>query len=215
MVVTVNGKESIELPEIWQELTVHQYQQMATDWDNKDLIKLFSILSGIEYKALENTHDPKLEDALIISTRFIYDQDFKFSTDLPEDIKIGDKFLVIPQNLRSLSVGQNIHVRQRMETSKVYEELISFVTAIYLQPLYDESDFDFHSAMELEQTILKMPAYEIYPIGVFFLNKLKKSGRSSLSGLNLLKTLFRKDYTKKEKELQNRRKSGNSHRLRT
>lgn len=212
------GTREISLPNCWSvsswksshkddkpnPINTDQFQKTVADWDGEDLVKLFSILSGIEYKALSNTHDFVLEEQLLASTRFVYDTAMDFRDAAPPHwIELNGKKIRIPVKIGDLSIGQNIHVRQAMEKSKVYEELISFVVAIYLQPLYDGADFDYHRAMELEQDIKKLPIEKTYPLGVFFLRKLTKPGRSILSRLNFLITRLQVTFSKNESLSQN------------
>jgi hypothetical protein len=63
-VTTSKGKKKIIIPESWEDTTTGQFEQMVK-WDQKNLIELFSILSGIPVKVLENTYDPSLEASLI------------------------------------------------------------------------------------------------------------------------------------------------------
>jgi len=189
-VTTNKGRKEITPATSWATTTTEQFQKMAIDWDGEDLVKLFSIISGMEYKALANTHDFALEEQLLSATKFVYNEPMNFKDDqIPTHIDLNGKQVRIPKSVGDLSIGQNIHVRQAIEKAKCPEELISFVTAIYLQTLYDETqDFDYHRAMELEQDILKLPITQTYPIGIFFLKKLTGYGGNILSRLNLLIT---------------------------
>ena len=167
-------------------MTTGQFQEFI-NWDGQDLVKLFSILSGINAKVLSDTHDYILEEQLIAATRFIYEEPMAFKeAKLPHWIEIEGKQIRIPTLIGGLSIGQNIHARQALDKAKVYEELISFVVALYLQPLYDESDFDYHRAVELEQKILLLPISKTYPIGFFLLKKLMPHGSSMWSNVSRL-----------------------------
>lgn len=199
------GVREIPFPDCWEPhdkkvtpCTTRQFIQIATEWDGQDLIKLFSILSGMEYKVISTTFDPVLEAQLIESCRFVYETPMKFKeAKLPHWIEIGGKQIRIPAHVGGLSIGQNIHVRQAIDKAAIVDKetgeitvnadgLIGFVTAIYLQPLVDGIDFDYHCAMELEQKVLDLPIYKTYPLGIFFLNKLMKPGTSFTKRLSLL-----------------------------
>lgn len=198
-VTTNKGRKEINPSISWATTTTDQFQKMATDWNGEDLVKLFSILSGMDYKVLSNTHDLILEEQLLTATRYVYEEpmDFKEAT-LPHWIEINGKQIRIPAKLGDLSIGQNIHVRQAIDKAKSFEELISFVVAIYLQPLYDESEFDYHRAIELEHDVLKLPITKTYAIGIFFLRRLTASGRSTMSKVSLLITRLLTISTKRE-----------------
>ena len=208
---TNKGVKEIAVADCWEpnpksdppktnQCTTAQYQKLAVDWDGEDLVKLFSILSGMEYKALANTHDFILEEQLLAATRFIYNdfQDFKEASP-PHWIEINGKQIRIPKQIGALSIGQSIHVRQALDKLKVYEELIAFVVAIYLQPLYDGTEFDFHRAMELEQDVLKLPIAKTYPLGIFFLKRLTKPGVNIMSKLSFSITRLLQVLSKSER----------------
>ena len=211
------GIRELNLPISWETLSTDKFIKIVTDWDGEDLVKLFSILSGMEYKTLSQTHDFILEEQLLNATRFIYDSPMDFKEAPPPHwVEVGGKKIRIPVKIGSLSIGQNVHVRKAMDkciADKVgYDRLIGFIVAIYLQPFYELSqaeldkqpafeglEFDFHNAMLLEQEVLKMPITKTYPLSVFFLRKLISSGRSTLSKWDFLITRLRLISTKREK----------------
>lgn len=186
----------MQLPTHWGEVTTKQYQRMHSDWDSNDLVKLFSILTGIEYKTLSDTKDPDLEEALVGATMFVYDTSPGFKqADPPPFVTINKKKVRIPRNIGALSIGQNIHVREQMDSAKVFDELISFATAMYLQPLYDETDFDYVRATMLHEEILKLPISETYPVGFFLLRPLMNSGQSTTNGFSRTITRLLRKFT--------------------
>lgn len=174
---TSKGERDLDLPNCWEMVTTAQYIQIITEWDKKDLVKLFSIISGIEYKTLSKTYDPELESALLTATKFVYEQEPTFKTaKLPTHLNIGGKMVKAPTDIGGLSIGQSIHVRREMDTAGTYDELIPYTVAIFMQPEVDGIDFDFDRAMMLEQDIKTMPITETYPLGFFLLSPLMKFG---------------------------------------
>lgn len=215
------GKKTLFLPEWWGEVTTAQYQRLVTEWDACDLVKLFSIMSGIDAKVLSDTHDPDLEAALFETVRFVYDTKPIFKeTKPPLFVTIEGKKIKIPRKLGSLSIGQNIMVRQRMDSAKTFDELISIVTAIYLQPFYDlkneeimksigtdfdktveskAGEFDSSKVDDLHEKVLRLPITETYPIGFFLLRPLMKSGTSSTNSISRMFTQLWQRFTRKGK----------------
>lgn len=214
------GIRELNIPISWETLSTGQFINMATDWDGEDLVKLFSILSGIEYKTLEKTHDFILEEQLLNATKFVYDSPMDFKDAPPPHwVEVGKKKIRIPVKVGSLSIGQSIHVRKAMDkciADKVgYDRLIAFIVAIYLQPFYELSQeeldkqpafeglsFDFHNAMLLEEEVLKMPITKTFPLAAFFLRKLTKPGQSIMQRLNFLITRLRHSLNQNDKGLQ-------------
>lgn len=183
---TSKGTKLRSIPDSWDRLTVEQFQKIIV-WDKKDLIELFSILSGIDRDKLYNAHDPTLEEKLIRCSHFI-SQPPQFSKDVPDFITLPDKHdngvkVKIPKNTASLSIGQSIMVRQKLDGLEVYEQVMAFACAVFLQPLVDGEPNE-ERIYELEAYILKMPIVEIYPLGFFLLSPLTKIGRSFTSEVN-------------------------------
>ena len=103
--------------------------------------------------------------------------------------------ILIPTKLESMTVGQNFQIRSAMAKANNLESLISLACAVYLQPIVDQSKFDFNRAKELESEILEMNIYDIFPIGFFLLKRLNSSGRNGilswlLKRLNNLKKML-------------------------
>jgi hypothetical protein len=191
------GERELDIPNCWEMVTTEQYIQMVTDWDKKDLVKLFSIISGIEYKTLAKTYDPELEASLLTATKFVYEQEPSFKkVKPPTHLNIRGKMIKAPTDIGGLSIGQSIHVRRELDDAKLYDQLIPYTVAIYMQPEVDGIDFDFDRAMMLEQEIKKMPITETYPLGFFLLKPLMKSGRSIGSGWHKVKTRLLQAFTK-------------------
>lgn len=190
---TANGPINIEVPSCWQEVTVHQFQRMVTEWNGEDWIKLFSIFSGIDSVAIAKSKDYQLESTLYASIRFVFEEPFDFEAlPVPQFIVINSKTLQVPKEIGRLSIGQAIQLRKAIEERKDARAAISIAAAIYLQPWYDAADvnivmrilgkektpaeFDYESALNLEQEILKMPIVKIFPVGFFLLRSLNGSG---------------------------------------
>lgn len=200
---TSTGTKELTIADSWDKVTTDQFQQIVPLVSEKealttdDKLKLFSILSGLPVKAIAQSADKELEQNLFEAIAFLAEwYDFK-SLEVPREIKIGDKVIQVPKYVGHLTIGQNIHVREQMENVKVYEELISFVIAIYLQPLYDETDFDYFRATQLHEKVLKMPIVDTYALGFFLLSPLMPSGGNILNRWSLTLARLWRGYTLK------------------
>ena len=195
----LNGKK-YDCPSCYEQLTTGQHQRIVSEWEvdkplvERDWFKLFCILTGSEFKAFKPT--PIIERKLFQAVRWFVEQPFKWSEDIPNELQIEGKTIEIPTDAQELSIGQNIHLRQIIDKSKVmvdeYGDPVEFscyshAVAIYLQPLYEERKFDFNRAMKLERVIAAMPAYIIRPLGFFILTNALRYGR--LPKRNWLRTL--------------------------
>mgnify|MGYP001112293355 CR=1 FL=1 len=154
----VNGKK-ICCPACYEELKTGTFQRVFREWDpeepdisKRDGFKLFSILSDSDFAGMERTLEN--EAAIWQATGWFITQPFRFSAELPKVLQIGEKRITVPKKVSLLTFGQNINLRQAITESKYMEENISMAVAICLQPLYDESKYDFDSEKELEKLIL-------------------------------------------------------------
>lgn len=144
-------------------------------------VKVFSILTGMSYTAIEESKSEEIEVGLYQATAFVFNQPQTFRDEpLPKSIKLSGKTILIPTKLESMTVGQNFQIRAEMVRAKNLESLISLACAIYLQPIVDQSKFDFNRAKELEAEILELNIYDIFPIGFFLLKRLNNSGQGGL-----------------------------------
>jgi hypothetical protein len=194
MVVTLNGKR-YDIPGCYEELKVKHYRQIL-NWETdkpiheRNFFKLFCILSETQFTEFKASAEN--EQTIWNCVRWIIEQPFQFSNDVPKVLQIGDKIVSIPKNLGSLSIGQNIIMRQILESAKAYMDKDGKVydydcydkaVAIYLQPLVDESKFDWDKAQELAKVIDEMPIYLIRPIGFFLLGRAIEDGKRQTRNL--------------------------------
>jgi len=177
MVVIINGKRH-EIPSCFEELTTKQWERLvpefAKDVDNRDHFKIFQILSGTEFNDFQATAENEV--TIWNCIRWLYEQEFKFA-EVPTVLNVNKRMITIPKRVDSLSIGQNIHLKQLLSGAAYQDEKISDAVAIYLQPLYDEKKFNYERAMEFKADIEKMPAYLIRPIGFFLFASVSKYGR--------------------------------------
>ena len=184
MVVDINGQR-IKYYDSWDSTTTKQYQGIV-GWEpekeliDRDYFKLFKVLYG-DYKSFAKDNEPKLWELV----RWVIDLPFP-KLEAPKLLKIRGKYVSIPEDIKLLSIGQNIHARQEIdkaiilrnkETGKFIDcDCYSIVVAIFLQPLVDGGEFDFNKAKELEKEIAEMPITSIRPIGFFLLTDVLKYG---------------------------------------
>lgn len=196
-VVTEGSSKSktISVPVRWEEVTVGLFQKIAKEW-NGDRLSLFSILTGLNADHLQHSTDPLVQEAFIGATRFVFEQNINWSgLPLPSTLEIAGKTVTIPKNVGRLSLGQNIAIRERMEEVQssrkaddlkvffvegfMFDEMLSFAIATYLQPLVDGGQYDDELAEVIERDVLKMPILKAYALGFFFLNQLRNFGAYS------------------------------------
>ena len=209
MIALTLSKKKAKAPTTWHEVTVAMAQKIC-EWDATDKIALFNILTGTNYAKVKASTEIGSKFFDVID--FVYLRSTVAMAPVPKSLKIGCKIIPMPQNVGKLSIGQLIYLRQKMEAVQVkldadvkanpdltkfafkngfiFDSLISTAVATYLQPLYDNADFDEGSAQSIEAMILDMNIVDVYPIGFFFLNQQLNGGRKPM-GYSLLTILTR------------------------
>lgn len=171
----------------YEELIVRHYIKILKwepekDLADRDYVKLLGILIEKDFTGIENTIENEI--TLIDAVGWVVFNQFQFSKDIPKVLVFtrnhGESITIdLPQNIKELSIGQNIHARREIEKCTILEEAIPMVTAIYLQPLIDKGKFVLNRAKEIAKEIEQLPIYLIHPLGFFLLNHVPKPGQLS------------------------------------
>ena len=197
-ITTVTNKGTIQghCPSCYAELKTHHYIRMLREWEDgtpiedRDYFKLFCILTDDKFTAFENTLENQVSLTNLLG--WVIAEPFEFSDKPPKVLMFHGKPVDIPEHPRELSIGQNIILRRDyIDKSKHLEENVSIATAIYLQPLIDNSLFKISRAKEIAKEIEEMPINLIYPIGFFLLSRALKFGEMPEKTLPQVRTNLR------------------------
>lgn len=178
----LNGKPA-NFPNKFEELKAGIFQRVFQEWDmekelpDRDYFQLFNILSsngGREFGILADT--PENHEAVYQLTRWFIETPCPYTKDLPKEITIDGRVITIPEKIGSLSSGQNIVLRQLLLLNRLDEGGITTALAMYLQPLFDNSKFDYKRAKDIELIVKEMPAEIVYPVGFFLLKRMRRHG---------------------------------------
>lgn len=187
--VKINGRKLL-CPGCYSELKLKDFVWLRTQWDpdkeieDKDYVSMFCRLTGTNFKT---PSDAYIQVTIWNCIKWVIEEKFDMPG-VPKVIEIEGKIVRIPDDIGSLSIGQMIHIRRRMESDKFDDDSISFAVAVFLQPLYDESDFNIARVKELEAIISDMPAYLAWPIGFFFLKQALNYGKRFVTGWSRIKS---------------------------
>jgi hypothetical protein len=176
MVKIIINKVEFNIAENISELCTFQYCEMNKHRDNLNVVRILSILTGIDYTVLNNSDCSQFEPILTLLN-------FDFKTNplteivCPEAIEIDNKDIEVVQDIAQETFGQKVFAQQAVndmiaERIDKIEALVK-VAAIYLQPKVD-GKFDDVKARKLENKLMELPITNIYPIGNFFLSKFVK-----------------------------------------
>lgn len=182
--ITIKGTartERVNCPSCFEEMKVRHYQKMIKEWEDgsdiadRDYYKLLNIVTDDKLTGFQRNAE---NDVTIINlVGWVITQPFDYEKNLPRVLHINGKNIPIPEDPRELSIGQNIHLRRDyIDKSTKLEENLAIATAIYLQPLIDNSLFNMKRAVEISKEIEEMPINLIYPIGFFLLERALKFG---------------------------------------
>ena len=195
-VFSVNGKK-IKCPSCWEDgVTVHTFQRILTEVkEGDDLVKVFSILTGTDYKGIWESHSEDLEAGLYQATSFIFNQPQDFRREpRPTTFHLDGKNILVPEKIGRLTVGQNFRMRQELSSAakegRPLESLLSIALAIYLQPIVDLKPFDMDRARVLEKEILQMSVCDVFPTAFFLLTRLQNTGPSGTMLSTIRRTLI-------------------------
>lgn len=177
--VRINGKPH-ECKTGWDEMTVGDTVRIFTEWKDelmkpepadRDYFKLFCIINNFKYIDFVRTYE--LQEAI---TALVL-----WATTIPDFDPVPDRFSIlgnavkIPKSFGSLSIGQNIVMKQLLDKATYKEELIADAIAVAVQPMVDGS-YNSEEVARYKQEILKRPISECYSLGFFFVARAKRAG---------------------------------------
>jgi len=168
----------VKVPETWAETTTGLFQRYVKEWDKVDRIKLFCIQTGYDEEVVRATRSEKLDEIIDQCTDYVWLNRVDFDTlPMPKVVIVGNRTILIPQDIEELTIEQNLVIKDALKGCTDLRELLSFAFSVYLQPLYDDAPFSLNSAKVLEGMVKEMSIVDVYPVGFFLLNRLKRRGR--------------------------------------
>lgn len=181
--IQLNGAKA-QTPQSFEELKARIFQRIYKNWDlekpilERDYFKLFCILNDCNFDRLERT--PENEIAVEELTRWVVETEPRF--EVIKSFTYLGKTVEIPSDIGRLPIGQTTLVKQAIDSSRFPEQNICFAAAVYLQPLLDGSKLNYESIKKWEAVFEELPITEIFSVGFFLLNHVKKnsSGHQSV-----------------------------------
>jgi len=169
----------IKVPQSWAETTTGLYQRYVKEWDKVDRIKLFCIQTGYDEALVRSAVSEKLDQIIDDCTDYVWYNPLDFEKiPMPKVVIVGNRTILIPKDIEELTIEQNLVIKDALKGCVDLRELLSFAFSVYIQPLYDDAPFSLNSAKVLEGMVKEMSILEVYPVGFFLLNRLKRRGQS-------------------------------------
>jgi len=202
-ITTPEGKQKISAPNNWNEIT---YDQLCkrTLWDGTDIIKLFSILTGISFEKANELTDPNIDETLYEICGFIFQNEPDWpKLKPPKQILWNNKLFKIPHDLRNETLAQSMMMGQVLRSEDTVMEAIPKAVAIYMHTIIEDTRPDNQKMLDMALKLKNRSAMEVYSTGNFFLSRLRKFNH------NFLRLLLLRDQTRLKK-LREQKNSMNS-----
>lgn len=174
---------SFDFPTAWEDLTFDQGCRIFTEWydqDSNDVMKLLSILSGVEVSVWENAVG-NVEADILPRLDFMKDAPELETRPVPKTLKIGEKEITLPKNIRLETFGQKVSLQSTINKSigKPHDLflIIPAAVAVYTYPQYFNAPLDSGKLKTFTELIGTCSFLDVYSAGkFFFLKSLKSSG---------------------------------------
>ena len=191
-----NGtKTKLLIASCWEELTLSQLIQIELHKDN-NVLRLFSILTGIPIEVPENSTDKNLEKVIWQAVAFLKTPVDWENLKPPPIFEIDGELFKTPDQFGDLMIGQKILIGQTVKDVEDLLEKMPRILAILFMPKYTkDKKFDSSKINELSGKILGSLGLESYAIakGFFLLsNHLKTYGLPDLKKYQSQKTPTKK-----------------------
>lgn len=180
MVLSINGKR-YNCPESWAQVRTSQFKRIIREFAcepdllKRDYFKLFSILTETEFKGFVNSAEMEATIWNCISWALGGIEEKK-----PSVIPINGEIYRVPDGVTRLSIGQNILLLQAMQSASYREELISYASAVFMQPVID-GKFNPERIAEIEKIFDDMSVNLVYPLGFFSLSLVVPPGEKPIN----------------------------------
>lgn len=152
MIYLKHGKNKIEVPQIWAELKLHQWESLRQAGDDQK--KIISILTGLTIDVVEHL---SMASIIVITegAKFLSE---KFDTKkwvVPEVLKLGE-YTVYPKiDIKEKEYGQKVLLTDAVIGKSEVVNNISTILEIYFQTLITKKHYDTELTEEFKNLIDK------------------------------------------------------------
>lgn len=183
-------KHPFTIPQSWQELTLKQAIGLS-ECDDSIMCKLV-VVSGVPNAHLGDAGFFNVYTEIDNATHWMHHPITDNDTEPITHIDIGERLIKVPTSLRANSVGQyedmkvivGRHQAKKESSTTDYYKLVAAMAAIYLEPEYNGTDYDYQKAEKFAtDTLSGCKFLDILSIGYFFLTSLiaSRNGTGSVS----------------------------------
>jgi len=175
MVQILIEDKTYQFPTSWNEVTVDQFFRLR-DWDQKDFIKMLSILSGASYETIFKCKDEDIDVKLLPLMDWLKKPLTEKDVERFKVMTFDGKQYKIPRDIGQGSFGQKLSLQNRlieiMEKTGNTINCLPFAVAVYMQPIVTGKEFSTEAADAFVDEVMKTSISEAWSCGNFFLKKL-------------------------------------------
>lgn len=169
-----NRKQEIDIPASWDELSYSQAVALSKIDDPENHLQLVHVVSGIDMGIIESMDAGVFNKILGYCLEIFTDSQPDFSElELPKAIHIRGKEINTDLNPATMfaasmwSIQEQFRGKSNDEIAQSLHTIIAHSVAKNFHEKYDEEQISY-----LEAEISNFPAFIVYPVGVFFSQKL-------------------------------------------
>ena len=181
--IKVNG-HPYNLPTQWSEINVATYREMERHAFELNSVRLFSILTGIDYDMLINFDCSQFDEKVLQHLSFVHDVPEWDKLPKPEHLVIDGVEYKVPESIESTTWFQRTMLKT-LAVNGVQEklqmiELVAPCLTYMMQPVIEGKVSD-KNYKELQKKMDQLPIEQAYPVATFFLSTYLHYSRESKS----------------------------------
>lgn len=178
---TSTEKRAVTIPTAWNELTLGQLMAIEKERSSEaDVLRLFSILAGVEIQLAENITDTDIEANIFEALQFLNEPPDWNKLTRPTHLIIEGRPEKIPTDVGAAMLGQKIMLMGTVSTPEKMLESIGSVIAIYMQPEVDKKrnagklKYDSERVKIIAEDLKNANGLECYATALFFFARSKE-----------------------------------------
>lgn len=180
MIKLKDKDNSFNLPTGWGEVTYNQWKLLQ---DEKDELKIVSILSGIPLEMVKRLGNKTLYRIVNI-IQFVNTEMDLDSYTIPKILKVKRREINYIEDITEATFGQKIYLQQIVNDSGGdILSIIHDVVLVYSQPFIDKSNFDINRLEQLKDFFNDVFLVDLYSTAFGYITQLKDIVTSEANNL--------------------------------
>ena len=158
--------ETIKIPTTWSDVTVDEYQQLASLDTNQNQSKRLSDILSI----VTNVNPSDIDKGSLIELQnHLGFMNEEIPTERYDSVMLDGKLYEWRKSLNAITLGEQISIEQIMETEELsFADSFDLIMAVLL--IEEGTEFDSNKIEENRLKFLKLPITDVYGMILFFLS---------------------------------------------